>query len=517
MIMNESTVLRGLMCEAEYVEQQVPLYKNNPLIEALPIPWEQYEVSKLISFFPPYDNSQRGWPKTIRMQCVEQLLHFVQPLTRHIELASSISCAIRTGYISRNPLSPLFKRQFVVGFRQLLEEGLDKYGVNMAGIRPTACGFAIMGLSGMGKSLGAEKNVLNLPQVIRHTIYHGEPFILKQIVWLKLDCPSSGSLGLLCENFFRAIDLILETNYFKKHVTAKSTKLKLLGPMAQVASLHGLGILVIDEVQRLSLQKNGGGHEMLNFFTELINTIGIPIVLIGTHKSESLFNSVFAEARRACGPGHDTIKNMPNGPEWKLFLDSLWRFQWTKKVVSLTPELRETMYWESQGILDIAVKLYIIAQWRAISRGKEEVTVELLQEMANEKLKLVQPMLNALRCGDWELVKLLDTGDSKGWLNTKSCKQEDMTFICKQGKISGDKNSETVNIIQDKLVDQEQLENRLRDNETLPKAKKAPKTKTPFKSMDLRGIAVNKKLVNVPILEKLEEFGVSRKPKELMI
>ena len=58
------------------------------------------------------------------------------------------------------------------------------------------------------------------------------------------------------------------------------------------------------------------------------------------------------------------------------------------------------MYEESQGIIDIAVKLYAMAQIRAIYSGIEEINPELIRQVARENLKLVQPMLEALKSGD---------------------------------------------------------------------------------------------------------------------
>lgn len=58
------------------------------------------------------------------------------------------------------------------------------------------------------------------------------------------------------------------------------------------------------------------------------------------------------------------------------------------------------MYLESQGIIDIALKLFVLAQIRAISSNKEVLSVPLIQQVARDNLKLVQPMLAALKSGE---------------------------------------------------------------------------------------------------------------------
>ena len=62
--------------------------------------------------------------------------------------------------------------------------------------------------------------------------------------------------------------------------------------------------------------------------------------------------------------------------------------------------MSDAIYDESQGIIDIAVKLYAMAQIKAISNGTETFSTKTIHDAALEKLGLVQPMLNALRSGD---------------------------------------------------------------------------------------------------------------------
>ena len=53
--------------------------------------------------------------------------------------------------------------------------------------------------------------------------------------------------------------------------------------MCRVGWIHCLGLLVIDEIQHLNQAKSGGAEKMLNFFLQLMNTLGLPVVLIGTY------------------------------------------------------------------------------------------------------------------------------------------------------------------------------------------------------------------------------------------
>jgi hypothetical protein len=100
---------------------------------------------------------------------------------------------------------------------------------------------------------------------------------------------------------------------------------------------------------------------------------------------------------------------MKNDAAWRVFVKSMWRYQWTRTSVPYTDEMVAALYDESQGIIDIAVKLYAIVQIDAITKGTEVFTAADIHRAADRKLALVKPMLDALRSGDRK--KILKYGD----------------------------------------------------------------------------------------------------------
>jgi hypothetical protein len=396
---NGRPILMGTQVVAKYSDQQVPAYQGNCLIEAQPPIRSSIDVISAFAQYPDFDKTQREWPKHIRMHCIYQLQNFLQPLPFHLDMETRFSVMIRQGYVSRNPSLSIFQRQFSTGINDVLENDIDEDGYNIIGNRHTANGFCIIGPSGIGKTTSVEKTLLSYPQVIFHKSIKGMG-MLKQLNWLKLECPSDGSLKSLCIDFFHTVDAILGENYTSIHVKGKSTAETLPVSIAQIASLHCLGTLVIDEIQNLNLSKTGGEERTLKFFTKLVNVLGIPVVLIGTGGATYLFESVFAQARRATGMGDMVLDRLPKGKDWDVVLSSIWGYQWTKHYVEKTEALSNVLYEESQGILDIAVKLFMHAQWKAISQKTERISVEMVKKAAKENLKLIQPMIRALRSGD---------------------------------------------------------------------------------------------------------------------
>lgn len=385
------------MTNAVYHEQVVSDYKGNPLIEALPPIWNSAEVIDMLSRNEGHHDGERQLDAPYRLHCVHRLFRYFQPLEQHIDIEQRFSRCIRQGYLHRNPLAKEYSAALAQGHRTIASGGALNH---LSAFRPTAAGFTIIGISGVGKT-SAVSNILALyPQIVSHARYREHPLVLKQVVWLKLDCPHDGSVKGLCMEFFEAVDRAAGTNYFETHGRRTNTIDVLMIRMAQIARLHCLGVLVIDEIQHLNTAKGGGQEKMLNFFVTLVNTIGVPVVLIGTSRVMSVLQSEFRQARRGSGQGDLIWDRMKNDASWDIFVSSMWRNQWTKEVVPLSDDFKNALYNESQGITDIAVKLYTMIQIRAIALGHETFMPPDFRTISSEGLGLVRPMLDALRSGD---------------------------------------------------------------------------------------------------------------------
>ena len=394
---------QGLRIDAEYLNPPIASYQGNPFIESLPPIWSEEEAGQLLKYAPRYSPQEREMPAHYRLHLIQNTLQFFEPLPVHLELEQRVSRMIRVGYLARNPRDPRFVAQ--------LHENAHLIG-NTANVPPasrsTATGFTILGISGVGKTTAVERILSLYPQVIGHHEYQGRPLTLMQVVWLKLDCPFDGSIKGLCLNFFQAIDDLLGSRYYERYASGRHTVDELLPRMARVAALHGLGVLVIDEIQHLSEAKSGGSRKMLNFFVQLVNTIGLPVVLVGTYKAQALLSGEFRQTRRGTGQGDFIWDRMENDEVWQFFVESLWQFQYTRRPIPLTKALQDALYDASQGITDFAVKLYMLAQARAIGQDDETISPALIRSVAKDSLRLASPILEALRTGNLRLLQGVD-------------------------------------------------------------------------------------------------------------
>lgn len=404
---------------AEYKEQFIPEYSGNPFIEALPPIYSQEEVVEKLAIYPLYNEKERQLDKQYRVHILQRLLLVFQPLVIHLDLESRISRIIRQGYLARNPFDPKYISTFQEGYDAIQNMNYDLN--NNEFFRSTGLGLSIVGISGIGKTTAINRIITMYPQIIAHSQYKDKKFSMYQLTWLKIDTPHDGSIKGLCVDFFLKIDSLLGTDYYKKFGQSRLSVNTMLPVMAQIAKNCGLGVLIIDEIQHLNGARSGGANNMLNFFVKLVNTFGVSTILIGTPKALSVLQSEFRQARRGSGQGDMLWDRLKKDQSWDLLLNAIWDYQWTRKNTPLSKEISDVMYEESQGITDIAVKLYAMSQTRAIISGKEEITPYLIKEVASENLRLVKPMLDALKTGDirkiakYEDISTVDT-DFLGFL-----------------------------------------------------------------------------------------------------
>jgi hypothetical protein len=399
---NPVPIFRGAVQKAAYKKQLVPRYSGSPIIEALPSILSAEDSAKLMAYYPELVPNAQKLPPEIRMHLIMDALHFFQPLPIHMDLEQRVSRIIRDNYVGRDPLA---KDQWI-NLDQSVSAILKGGGIPMASSNVN--GFSIIGIPGIGKTTGIERVLLLSPQVIHHEFYEGKPFNRIQLAWLKLTCPHDGSVKALCLEFFRVVDGVLDTHYLRDYAgEGHRTVDELIAKMWRVAWIHCLGLLVIDEIQHLNQAKSGGAERMLNFFLQLMNTLGVPIIMIGTYAAVEVLQRGLRQIRRSCGQGDLVWDAMPNDDVWRLFIESLWKFQYTQFPVPLTQEIVDAIHYESAGIVDFAVKIFLLAQTRAIATGEERITLAIIRSVAKDSLRLAQPALHAIRTGDMSNVSLM--------------------------------------------------------------------------------------------------------------
>jgi hypothetical protein len=374
----------------------LPEYANNPFIGCLPPPAPRKTILERIRRLAAYDESERLYPAYLRKHCLMRLKRYHEPMEHQVLLAEQIDMMLRQGYIGRDPSTKRYIHHLQNGALRVEARDINCKILNPA--ESTAVSLALVGCSGVGKSTSIMRILSQYPQVV----HHSSPFSLVQIVWLQLPSPITGGAKQLCISFFSAVDALIGTNYFQLYGGGGIDAM--LANMTQVATLHAIGLLVIDEIQHLRSVVNGP-ETVMNLLVTLVNVISVPVIVVGTPGATSIIQKNFRQARRASGLGSPVWNPLTLGVQWDYFLGKLWKLQWTHEFTSLTPEISLAIHTITQGIPDIAVTLFMLAQMRVISiaeaRNRPEVLSEkLLAKIADAEFTMIKPMLVALRTGD---------------------------------------------------------------------------------------------------------------------
>lgn len=401
--MNSRKPLRGRIEFAEYKDTGITDYKGFPMIEALPEILDIKEAVKKIKVLKKFNPDELQLPASKRKHCVERLSSFIIPLNKHLDVEQKLAIFIRKGYLSRNITNADHIRRMryaMMHFKKPEIAELEKTMYNVP--LPTSSGLGIIGISGAGKSSGISRILDIYPQIIIHEQYEE-----RQLVWVKIDCPVTGTIKQLCLTFIQEISDLMGGIVYREYADYKTDEL--IRVMSSLALQHHLGVLVIDEIQYLHEVKSGGAAIMLNFFNTLINTIGVPIVLIGTPKARHLFTKEFRNIKRITDQGSvDWDRLKKEDKDWKTLLQYIWEHQWTLEKAELTPEIEDALYFESQGIPDLVIKIFKESQKRVIG-GDEKITAFVIHSVAQDQFQLLQQPLNALRSGKKdEMLKYLD-------------------------------------------------------------------------------------------------------------
>ncbi|MHB8064389.1 MAG: ATP-binding protein [Ruminiclostridium sp.] len=394
---------------ARYIRQEQENYSGNLLLEALPPIKNLDKTFDFLKKYPNYSENEKNCSDEYRIHSIFRLLNFLIPLSSNLMTDQYLSIIMRNGYISkrigtRDYWSMIEKsnRNLVKGEKNVLELS-TQYSI----ASNSSNGFLIIGSSGCGKTSGINNSLSFYPQVIKHFLdVDGMKSFFTQIPWIRVDCSYDGRISGVCYHFFSELDLLLGTDYVHKY--GRITIDKMIEAISFLSLKYAIGALVVDEIQYIKHTKNG--EELFNFFVTLSNTIRIPIIYIGTYKaSNTILGEQYAKGRKSEGIGSVEYYRLDsNDLEWNTFIETLWKYQWVKNITPLTQEIRDIMFKRSLGIIDRVIKIFMAVQLEAVFSGEEQITIDLINNVANNKFKLSEKIIRAFQSGNKADINLYD-------------------------------------------------------------------------------------------------------------
>jgi hypothetical protein len=390
----------------EYFDHPLPGYKGNPLIESLyPPPLTDDELILRLAKRPEFSELDRELAKTFRMGMPHRLENqFFYPCKQHISLYIHIYNHITTGYLPRNPITP-------VGQAHLYGTGTPRYGKDVSGDGSSPITL-LVGLTGVGKSALVRRilNAIGHP-VVMHSNYLGRPFCETQILYLKRNVPdqaSSKSLNsALCQHARELIGNYRRTSASEYSRTYRPEYFENL--RAAVDNFH-VGITVIDELHHISLAKSGGADELLALIKNAGEEISAPLLLIGTTKTLKLLRGSMEVMRRLINEGLRKIDRPLSAADedWVNMVTKAWEYQWVRRPIPISEEIISCLYQCTQGITGLFLSLFIAAQKIAIEDDIEVVDTKLLYQIYNTRFDVLHPFIDALKVNDEEALMAFD-------------------------------------------------------------------------------------------------------------
>ncbi len=390
--------------DAHYVSDGLPKrYVGNPLIEALPAIRSPEEVARMLTCRPDIDIAAcRMQPEHVRVHELDEIGSLYVPHPKIISLESDMGVMLRHTLMLKHPFLAETSR-YLHNVRADIREKMKVQGVLED---PLAGTFLFTGIPGTGKTRGIRAVLGTYPQTIQHIEYLGRPFRQKQVVWLSVDAPVSGSIRGLLLRLFHALDRALgltgDQRYFLQFCRSRMPYDIQIEHFAQAAATHFVGIIHIDDLQRI-WEANCKQSSLIHaFIIQLANVVRIPLILSGTGKLTKLLAASLEVSRRSSSAGEDHFGLLENSDDkhFKLVMKALFKYQLVRTPLAWSTDVLTCMFDKSQGILGIAIKLYFNGQKIALRDPSGNFEIRHL-EMAYQKMKVLHPILDVLRSKDY--------------------------------------------------------------------------------------------------------------------
>ena len=370
-------------------------FLKNPLVEAWP-PLNAGHISALMLSDVQFSDTERSHSADLRLQYVHRLMNFFLPLDSQAEFAQKLWTLICTGYQARSPVTSCNTDAFNSLCASIKRDAIPPS--TLGHFRDSMWSAFLIGTPGAGKTSTALALLRRLSNDLMHHSRYGQ---LYQCLYIHVQAPKRGGGKAIAELIFGR--LMEEAAKAGLPLPYARTKPKTLAAFEEAIRLLvkklNLGILILDELQHLYAGTGKMDEEAMKFLTGVVNRLEIPVLFIGTWECMALLGLETRLSRRVTSPVTAFFKRMDYDENFTIFVKALMRFQFTEKPVEVDTEMIRIIYFHTQGIQDLVIKLVVMCQVEAILTCEEEITADLIETVGSNHMAVISPAVRMLREG----------------------------------------------------------------------------------------------------------------------
>ena len=327
------------------------------------------ELLDQMTVLPAYDPNILEQSSTVRLMALSDLYNIYVPSAMSVEIYSKLYLALLRSLQKKVGINAQIQRN--ENHKRICQRESNS-------ILGGADSFTIVGSSGIGKSTAINRAIDMITE--KGIIENAHTKIIPCLV---VQCPHDSSVkGLLLE-ILRKVDTFLDSDYYPKALKNRVTTDMLIGNVSQIALNH-IGLLVVDEIQNVVNNKNG--KALVAMLTQLINSSGISIAMVGTPECAIFFEQAMQLARRALGLYYDAVEY---DQFFYDFCATLFQYQYTQQKTDISDSIVQWLYDHSNGIISVVVSLIHDAQEIAILNGTETLDLNTLNEAYTNRLTML--------------------------------------------------------------------------------------------------------------------------------
>ncbi|QQC63163.1 ATP-binding protein [Paraburkholderia ginsengisoli] len=386
----------GRMAGNEFVEALNPLPDDDAAFRAL----RAVTVQRRDEFF------SRSLEH--RVEAIHDVDDVFVPLSIHRRELQSTMALVRRGYLHRSPSNPKVMAHIYRCATATEEEWRSGKAVKLlTAMSPSggaAMGRLLHGPTGSGKTTLVKRisSYVGIEPLV-HTQIAGKRCRTVQLPMISIQCEAATDLKAMVRMVLEQFDVALGTDYARVSRREQSPLWVYMSQLYRAATTNFLGLLVIDDLQRLKALDERT-EATLQLFSTFMQCTGIPVLAVGTNKVDSLLVSHMQEGRKLKAQGETELRALPYDEDFVDLCEMMWAYRVSHQNLEMPEFLPFALHHHTQGLLHFfnALVPELFEQMAGNEAGadnyiKGELDTAFVDKCADKALLSYQDSISVLR------------------------------------------------------------------------------------------------------------------------